>query len=318
LKLNQSTQYAIDSPRTFGHGIYNLFYGKIVASEVSSMFAPQSSPRMGAPFACLAVAVALVSCSKNKEAQDVGGVLTVHGNWRIAGQQRSLLEGEAVPAGALLEDVKIQKGDSITVVLLSGGRVEAMCDRDSDLCTKGLRMPGMYVNSSLESRQIVQAVKAVLLDHEPEVARSFSPTMSRGRSSAQDRELVVAFNPGTPADIGSALADLPAYDSSIDEIEITRVADSRGVISTSPVSWDERRVASITLPGPGCYIVQVVRDDDEVALNLYVLAVPAASYERTNALFEEARQICSKWDGPNAEGSTHKFLRAYLLSLANK
>jgi hypothetical protein len=203
-------------------------------------------------------------------------------------------------------------------VLLNGERVEAVCNRDSDLCTKGLHLPGTYVNRSPETRQIIQAVQAVLLGHQPEVARSFSPTISRGRSSTQNREWVVAFSPGIPVNVGSALAELPAYDSSIDEIEITRAAGSPEVISTMPVSWNERRAASIILPGPGSYIVQVVRDDDEVALNLYVLAVPKESYERTNALFEQARQICSKWGRPDAEGSIHKFLRAYLLSLANK
>jgi hypothetical protein len=282
------------------------------------MLKSHRSRHVGTRFACLALTVALVSCAKNEEVQDIGGVLTIHGKWRIAGQQHTLLEGQAVPAGALLKDGEVEAGDSIAIILLSGEHVEAMCDRNRDLCTKGLQMPGTYVKKSLETRQIVEAVKAVLLDHQPEIARSFSPTVSRGRSSAQDRESVVALTPGMSVNVGSALAELPAYDSSIDEIEIKSVADTNNVISKSSVNWEERRAASIALPAPGCYIVQVVRDDDEVALNLYLLAVPAGAYKRTSELFEHARQVCSKWEGPNAEGSAHKFLRAYLLSLADK
>lgn len=277
----------------------------------------RSSRQARIHLAYFAVIVALISCTKNKGVQEIGAVLEVHGNWRMNGEQHRVLEGQAVPADAALEDVKVQTGDSISIVLLSGERIEAICDRDSDLCTKGLHLPGMHANKSPEARQIVQAVKAVLLDHQPEIARSFSPTVSRGRSSAQDRESVFGFTPGAPVQVGSALVELPSYDSSIDEIEVTRAADNSSVVSTSPVSWDERGAAAITLPGPGCYVVQVVRDDDEVALNLYILAVRADSYQRTSASFEQARQICLKWDGHNREALTHKFLRAYLLSLAN-
>src|SRR5690348_7612421 len=137
------------------------------------MFTQQRSPRIRTRFAYLAVIVALVSCAKQKEVQDIGAVLAVRGDWRIVGQQHSLLEGQAVPAGGVLEDIKVQTGDSLNIVLLSGEHVEAVCDRDSDLCTKGLHLPGTYANKSPETRQIIQAVRSVLLDHQPEIARSF-------------------------------------------------------------------------------------------------------------------------------------------------
>jgi hypothetical protein len=281
------------------------------------MLALTSFCRLAKAFTCLAAAVASLSCSKDKGTEDIGGVLAVNGYWQIAGQHDTIVEGQAVLAGSLIENRKAQASDSITIMLLSGERLEVTCARNWDLCTKGLQLPRTYVNASPGTREVIEAVKLVLLNHEPEIAKSFSPTLSRGRSSAQDRESVVAFTPGTAVNVGSDLTELPANDSSIDEIELSRVEDNT-VIGKSPVSWDERRGASINLRGPGCYIAQVLRDDDEVALNLYLLAAPAASYKRTRAQFEQARQICSKWDGPNAAASIHKFLRAYLLSLANR
>lgn len=271
-------------------------------------------------FSLILCVLILVACGKSSEPEDIGAVLAIKGKWEMSSRgARPVLEGAAVKAGSSLRDMPVETGDFISVVLLNGKRIEANCDRDRDACRDGVSIPTGYVENSPEIRRMVTAAEAALLDRQPDIARSFSPTISRGESTAAQTEGVVKWAAAEkPIPLGFLLSALPSEGSSIDAIELRKIEDPGKAFATVPVDGTAPASAAVKLPEPGYYVGQVLRENDETALNAFLLAVPAESYDRTKSLFEEARKVAFAWNGESAEISRHRFLRAYLLSVAVK
>src|SRR6185312_11184384 len=260
----------------------------------------------------LVLALALISYAVSDDLQEVGAILSVRGDWRVPGKQNKLLAGQAVPANTLIQNRAVQAGDSIAIVLLNGEKLELDCRDDLSGCAKGITTPPSAVKGLLSVRGVIKAVQQVLLDREPEVAHALSHTISRG-SRAVVGEAIVAYSPENRIRIAEYLDPLP---SDVDIVELQKNEGHGQRSSVKRVTPQRPDGVVIALSAPGSYVANVIREDNEVALNLFILAVPPATEEQLKAKFEHARKLTSAWDPSGDPDLVHKFLRAYLLSLA--
>jgi len=244
-----------------------------------------------------------------KKAESIGTVLQVQGSWRITKESPALLPGQGVPAGALIKTGSAKKTDFLIVVLLNGKRLAVRCQTNP--CATELQIPTYDADAAVNFQHVIEAVKYVLLNNRSEVVNAFSSTASRGENSVRS-EMVSAFEPGKAVSIASVVPGIPRNNYTL---ELIRASDGKQ-LSARDLLWDPLAGQPfINLPAPGAYILLLKSAYQDVISDIFVLAVPSASYEHVKTSFEQARQMCSQWEGADAEGSTHLFLRAYLLAL---
>jgi hypothetical protein len=74
------------------------------------------------------------------------------------------------------------------------------------------------------------------------------------------------------------------------------------------------RPVTLTLPGPGLYILNISDDSSAPRIDLFLAAIRPAQATRFQS-FRTAKDLMEQWDSDYAGWPNHEFMRAYLQSL---
>jgi hypothetical protein len=253
--------------------------------------------------------IALANLWGQNKSAPVGDVLQLKGSWRIAGQTTDLTVGEGLQAGSVIRPDGASKNDFVVVVLLNGQRLAATCL--TVRCDSTVQIPDPDLNENVSFRRILEAVRSVLSDSRPGVTSTYWATSSRDIQPAW-REMVVPYGPGNQVSLSAMLKGLGQGRY---HFEMRHLPDDK-IVSAREWPWDGRDELTAAPPMVGLFVITLDDDLGRPALNVLLFATPAESEPGIRNAFEQARQACAKWEGPEAETSAHFFLRSYLFSLA--
>ena len=227
----------------------------------------------------------------------------VKGTWMADGQGEPLRDGDFLLPGSLLEPAAVAGDHSITVLLPDGQRVLYECFAAQD-CARGFRVPSLYARPQPFAVDMMARIHSVL------AARSSSRPYTHDASRSAPEETVAVLNTANRVRVAGLLASLPPGHYSYD----LRPLDPPGPRQFHIALEKTARSVTLTLPGPGLYILNISDDSSTPRVELFLAAIrPAqAAYFQS---FRTAKDLMEQWDGDYAGWPIHDFMRAYLQSL---
>src|SRR3954470_17508854 len=120
----------------------------------------------------------------------------------MAGNDKSLSEGDAVPPGALLQPSNGGRNHSVTILLPDGQRVVYECFASRD-CERGFRVPSLFRKPSSTATDLLRRVNAAMFKQDSHVVPPDDSAGSRDEAAV----LIGSGNQVEIAGLAAALSD---------------------------------------------------------------------------------------------------------------
>ena len=227
----------------------------------------------------------------------------VKGTWMADGQGEPLRNGDFLLPGSLLEPAAVAGDHSITVLLPDGQRVLYECFTAQD-CARGFRVPRLYERPQPFAVDMMARIHSVL------AARSSDRSYTQDASRASPEETVAVLNTVNRVRVAGLLASLPSGHYTYD----LRPLDPPGPRQFHVALEKTVRSVTLTLPGPGLYLLNIADDSSTPRIELFLASIRPAQAARFQS-FRTAKDLVEQWDGDYQGWPIHDFMRAYLQSL---
>jgi len=235
--------------------------------------------------AALAVPAAASSQLANSKAS-FGLAWRVTGKWHIAGSDKSILEGDAVPAGALLEPLEESQNHSVTVLLPDGQRILYQCFASRD-CERGFRVPSLFRKPSSTATDLLSRVNAVMRKKDADTAWSQADDSAGARDEAA--AIINADNKVEIAGLAASLSD-GTYSYVVQPISRGSGQQTRGVFEK------HGRSVSFSVQGEGLFDVLIYDRLNTPRIDLLLAAVRPPRANKTIKSFEDVEALLKDWN----------------------
>jgi hypothetical protein len=244
-----------------------------------------------------------VSSQKTDSKSSFGLAWRVIGRWHIAGNDKSISEGDAVPPGALLEPLEDGRNHSITILLPDGQRVVYGCFASRD-CERGFRVPSLFRKPSSTATDLLRRVNAVMFKQDSHVMPPGDPAGSRDEAAV----LIGSGNRVEIAGLAAALSE-GTYSYVVRPVSQRSGQEVRGVF--------EKRGRSVSLPvqAEGLFEVLIFDRLNTPRIDLLLAAVRPLRGNKLIKSFEDVEAILKDWNEDYQGWPIHELRRAYLESV---
>ncbi len=227
----------------------------------------------------------------------------VKGTWLVEGQPEALRTGDFLVAGSLLEPAAVAGDHSITVLLPDGQRVLYECFTTED-CARGFRVPPLYVRPQPFAVDMMTRIHSVL------AARSSDRSHILDASRSAPEESVAVLNAANRVHVAGLLASLPSGHYTYDLQPLDPASPRQFHVAFEKTE----RSVTLTLPGPGLYVLNISDDSSTPRIDLFIAAIRPAQAAHFQS-FRAAKELMEEWNGDYGSWPNHEFMRAYLQSL---
>jgi hypothetical protein len=238
-----------------------------------------------------------------QKAEPKGLAWQVKGTWLADGQSEPLRAGDFLLPGSLLQPAAVAGDHSITVLLPDGQRVLYECFTEQD-CARGFRVPPLYTRPQPFAVDMMARIHSGLAPRSPE-----RPHIQDASRSAPE-EAVAVLNAAHRVHVSGLLASLPPGHYTYDLRPLDPVTPRQFHVGFEKTE----RSVTVTLPGPGLYILNISDDASRPRIDLFLAAIRPAQAAHFQS-FRTAKDLMAQWDGDYAGWPIHEFMRAYLQSL---
>jgi len=260
---------------------------------------------------CVAATVA-IPCLYGQQPQMAAHVLDVKGDWRLGGAA-AVSAGQGLVAGAKITPASNRPGDAITVVRDEDmSRTHVVCDGSAtNPCRNPLVVPGNVAASQSELKNIVQAAISVLLSKPPAISSHYALTLTRGETTVQESEAVVALDSEQGIVLPPAPEDMPAGPYAV---SIARAGEKPSPAVQTLQLTSEGTWRPFQWNAPGLFELSLFNADGAQVADLMLLVALPAQYQAQREAFNAMKSRTATWTGTNARQDEHLFLRSFLLS----
>jgi hypothetical protein len=251
-----------------------------------------------------------------QQRQPVSGILEVNGNWQINGQQGSLKAGQKLYVGDKVSTEEYNYANSITVVHFSdGSRTRIACEHsEKNPCRGPYVVVAPDSNADGQRTSLLKAALNLLLGNPPAVLSHDSVTMSRGKYIVAIREDLVDFADGNGVSLNGRIPTLPAgfYTIETSNVDHTQPAGKIQIGVDAAGAWQ----ASVPVPAPGLYAINVSDANGDLRANLLLLFLRTPQYASARQAFDGVKSQSDTWQGVNAQSDEDTLLRAILVAMS--
>jgi hypothetical protein len=227
----------------------------------------------------------------------------IKGTWLANGQGEPLRAGDFLLPGSLLEPAAVAGDHSITVLLPDGQRVLYECFSEQD-CARGFRVPPLYTTPRPFAVDMMARIHSVLVAGSPHI---------QDASRAAPDEAVAVLDAANRVHISGLLASLPQGHFAYDLRPLNPASPRQFHVAFEKTG----RSVTLTLPGPGLYILSISDAASTPRIDLFLAAIRPAQAAHFQS-FRTAKDLMEQWDGDYAGWPIHQFMRAYLQSLMQR
>lgn len=235
----------------------------------------------------------------------LGVAWQVRGGWQIEGKGTSVVTGDAIPPGSLLQPTGEPANHSIMIFLPDGQRILYECFLAQD-CARAFRVPSLYRKPDPFAVDMLGRIRAVVsrrrLDQE-----SGEDQVSR---VPRDESLVM-LGPGNRVDIKGLAAKLPNGRYSYDLRPFNRAYPHQLRVALEKNSPNIR----LSLPSSGLYGLTIYDQLNSPRVDVLIAAVEPAQSAKVSKSFHDAAALIGDWNIDYQGWPIHDFQRAYLESL---
>jgi hypothetical protein len=247
-------------------------------------------------------------------------VLEAIGEWRLDGQQGSVVAGEGLAAGAQIVALSNQAGNVLTIVRDADlSRSRTICDASpTNPCRLPVAIGGdlTAASASPSPRGVMKAFLGVLLDKPPAVYGHYALTLTRGKRSFFETEAVVALDPAVGLFLPPAPPEMRAgpYTVSVAAAEPKSAANGNSSVERSVTLRSDGTWRAFPFTDVGLVSVSIENEDGDQVADELVFVVRLDEYAAESSAFDAVRQRTAPWTGPSARDDEHVMLRSYLLA----
>jgi hypothetical protein len=252
----------------------------------------------------LSVSAAAVRAQRPVEAP-LGVAWQVRGGWQIEGKSTSVVTGDAIPPGSLLQPIGEPANHSIMIFLPDGQRILYECFLAQD-CGRAFRVPSLYRKPDPFAVDMLARIRTVLSRRrvDPESGQHKAPRLPRDES-------LVVLGPGNRVELGGLAASLPNG---------RYTYDLRPFDTAFPRQFHillEKNAPTITLPLPssGLYALTISDQLNTPRIDVLIAAIRPAQSATILKSFHDASALIGDWNIDYQGWPIHDFQRAYLESL---
>ena len=235
----------------------------------------------------------------------MGIAWSVQGSWRVDGEPGSLLTGDAIPPGSLLQPDASAGNHSITVLLPDGQRILDECFTEKD-CVRGFRVPELEGDPGAFAINLIERIRAALVQQ-----RDRSRLVLAAHSRAARDEAAAVLNKDHRLElsgVASTLSDGPyTYD-------LAPIGSGYRPETGVPFQKTGQSIA-LTLPGPGLYRLNIMDSLKNPRIDELIAAVLPGQGARVIEDFDQAHKLFAEWGEDYQGWPVHDFQRAYLEAL---
>lgn len=275
----------------------------------------RDNPILRAGCAAWCAAMAITSLH-GQQRQIMAHVLDVKGEWRLDGATGLVAAGQGLIAGTKIMAGSNRPDDSITIVRDEDlSRQRTACDASAtNPCRNPIVVNSVTVSTVTVGSQLMsmaQAAIAVLLDRPPAIANHYALTLTRGKESVAESEVVIALDPEQGVVLPPAPTDMPAGHYTV---SITRAGEKPPAAAQEATLTSEGVWLPLAVKAAGLYEATIVNADEEQVADVMLLLVSPAQYPSEVEAFKVMKSHTATWTGPSARADEHLFLRGFLLS----
>jgi hypothetical protein len=253
----------------------------------------------------LTLSATAIEAQKATEAP-LGIAWQVRGSWQVDGRSASILSGDAVMPGSLLQAVDVGASHSIVILLPDGQRILYECFTSQD-CERGFRVPLLYRKPRPFAVEMMARIQAQLYRE----SHNSSGSGSEGKRRLPRDEALAVLGPGNRVQVAGLVAHLDNGRYTYDLRRLDRTSAPEFHLAF------EKQGSSIAFPIPsaGIYGLTIYDSLNTPRIDLFVAAVGPAQAANVTKSFNEVKALMEDWNSDKEGWPVHELQRAYLESL---
>lgn len=228
----------------------------------------------------------------------------VRGQWKADNASASIVTGDPVAPGTLLQPVTGSSQHSIIVLLPDGQQVMYECFQPED-CDRSFRVPELLRQPDSFTLEMLARIRAVL-----------GPKGRGSEVTEPVRGIVIAPLSGHRADIAGPVATLPDGTYSFDVVPV----GSEHPSAPRQIAEKKSKSISISFPRPGLYILELANDQKLIHSNILVAALEPSRAESVrkslDAVHTRLQDFSEDFGAWPAQDFEHDYLRSLVLNIA--
>ncbi|HWE87697.1 MAG TPA: FN3 associated domain-containing protein [Terracidiphilus sp.] len=240
----------------------------------------------------------------SSDAAPSGMAWDVHGTWHAKGGHGTILTGDTIQPGVLLDPGKGELSHSITILLPDGQSILYECFTAKD-CARGFRVPVLFRTPEPFAVEMLGRIRAALAEQGGRTAAAPAKETHIARDEA-----AAVLGPGNRIEIGGLAASLSNGEYSGD----LRSFDARYPEQSGIPLQKSGRSLALTVPGPGLFLLTII-DSMKWPRIEFMIAVEPTQGNSVIKDFKDVHALMMKWREEFFGWPMHDFQRAYLQSL---
>ena len=254
--------------------------------------------------AAVALCVAGILHAQAPVNDSLGIAWKVKGTWHLKGSRQSVLAGDPIPAGGLLQPTVENSAHSITVLLPDGQVILNECFTATD-CARGFQVPALFRQPNPFAEDMLARIRAALVRDRGQASKC-----AANQAHVAKEEVVSVLGPGNRIEVGGLASRLPNGEYVGDLVSVDQRYPRRSGISLQKSG----PAIELVVPGPGLYLVTISDSRKWPRIQAMIAAVKGSDSSIVNA-FHEQHVLLEKWIGEFFGWPMHDFQRAFLQSL---